>query len=355
MADINGRWQNDPVLGKGFYGALVVLGVGVDGAVWYRWQIRPNGPWGGDWGRLPDEFVPSITWHEPAIFDPITSRPSVVLNESRLWVFLRSARGRILYIRQDSTESGWSDWRSIGGIVEGGDPVVGNPVAVSSNNRILIFARGRDGDLLSKFQRSPGADEWEGWTSWGGLLSGDPCPISDAAASRQLLVYVRGLDQQIWVKGRTVSPSANIAWTLLNCPGDTGSLLSGSPVPGPTFVAWRGIDGRYRIKEQISSTSGIPHSPCQVEEFAMAGDPVHYVHPNGRRDIFWRAPDGGLMHRFRSTSGSWTGPLRIAEGMLGQPIVNTSEDGRVEIIYRRGRSGELFHIFQTVRYGAFSS
>lgn len=353
MGYINGRWQNDPVLGKGFFGALIVLGVGVDGAVWYRWQRAPNGPWGDDWGRLPDEFV-AVAYREPAIFDPVTSRPSVVLNDDRLWVFLRSARGRILYIRQDSTESGWSNWRSIGGIVEGGDPVIGNPVAVSSDNRILVFARGRDGDLLSKSQRGLGADHWDEWISWGGLLSGDPCPISDAVASRQLLVYVRGLDQQIWVKGHAVAPSVDIAWTALDCPNDPGALLSGSPVPGPTFVAWRGIDGRYRIKEQLTSRSGIPDSPCQVE-FEMAGDPVHCVHPNGNRDVFWRAPDGGLMRRFGPVAGSGIEPTRIADGVLGQPIVNTSEDGRVEIIYRRGISGELFHIFQLYRYGAFSS
>jgi hypothetical protein len=350
MADINGRWQNDPVLAKFGNGALEIFGVGTDGALWHRWQTAPNSGWVDGWHRFPDEF-----YHEPAIFDAVTSRPSVVLADGRFWVFLRSARGRILYIRHEPELRGWSDWKSIGGIVEG-DPVVGNPMAVVRDNRIQVFARGRDGNVLVKPQFNIGRDDWGDWEGQGGVISGDPAPISvDAGATRQLLVYARGLDQQIWVRGLVVMPPQSIEWTALSCPNEPGALLSGNPVPAPTFVSWRGVDGRYRTKGQRTG-SRIPDDRCYARDFAMAGDPVNCFHSDGEgNEIFWRAPNGGLMRWFHQPRGPWIGPTQIADGLLGQPVVNTSQNDRVEIIFRRGSSGELFHMFQTSPYSAFSS
>lgn len=361
MADIDGWFQSDPVIGKFGNGALEIFGVSTDGALWHRWQIAPNSPWVEGWHRFPDEFVVFLH-REPAIFDPLTSRPSVVLNDGRFWVFLRSARGRIMYIRHEPGVGGWSDWKSLGGIAEGGDPVIGNPVAVSRRNVIHIYARGRNGDLCEKVQQRPDTDDWGNWSSWGGLLSGDPCPISFSdAAVRQHLVYVRGLDQQIYVKGHvvrelagTTSNARDIPWTALSCPGDRGALVSGNLVPTATSVAWRGVDGRYRRKSQTAEP-GIYQSVCQNLNFQMAGDPVDCIHSDGGVETFWRAPDGGLMRRFRRRDGAWNGPTRIADGLLGEPVVNTSENDRVEIIFRRGVHGELFHLFQMTPYGDFFS
>jgi hypothetical protein len=360
MADINGHWQNDPVIAKFGNGMLEIFGVGVDGALWHRWQTAPNSGWVNGWHRFPDEFV-AVLHREPAIFDAVTSRPSVVLADGRFWVFLRSARGRILYIRHEPGLGGWSGWKSIGGIVEGGDPVVGNPMAVIKDNLIHIFARGRNGDVCLKVQQRPGDDDWGNWSSWGGAISGDPCPIaSDETASRQLLVYARGLDQQTYIKGeltRAVAVNrfhvAPIEWTALSCPGGAGALVAGSPVPNATAVSWRGVDGRYRTKPQTSP--GTYDTRCQNLNFEMAGDPVECFPPNGSTETFWRAPNGGLMRRFRPPSGAWVGPTQIADGLLGQPVVNTSENGRVEIIFRRGARGDLFHMFQLTPNGNFSS
>jgi hypothetical protein len=362
MGDLNGWWPSDPVIGKLGNGVLEIFSVGTDGALWHRWQGAPNSAWVEGWHRFPDEFVVFLH-REPAIFDPITSRPSVVLSDGRFWVFLRSARGRIMYIRHEPGLGRWSDWKSIGGIVEGGDPVVGNPAAVvTRDNLIHVYARGRNGDLCEKVQQRPGADDWGNWSSWGGLLSGDPCPISISNGPlHQDLVYVRGLNQQIYVRGNVSRQSAvnltsthAIEWTALGCPRDSGTLVSGNPVPSGTNVTWRGIDGRYRTKSQ-TSVPGIYEPHCQNLNFEMAGDPVHCFHGDSGMETFWRAPDGGLMWRFRSAGGSWNGPTRIADELRGQPVVNTSENDRVEIIFRRGVMGELFHIFQMTRYGNFSS
>lgn len=362
MGDLNGRWQSDPVMAKSGNGALEIFGIGTDGALWHQGQTAPNSPWSGNWQRFPDEF-----YREPAIFDPLTSRPSVLLQNGRFWVFMRSARGRILYIRHDPARTSflprWSEWKTIGGIVEGGDPVVGNPVAVVRDYLIEVFARGRNGDLCRKTQRTIGSDDWSDWTSLGGVLSSDPCPTSiQEETRRQDLVFARGLDQRIWVTGRIFRRSAvnvvsvlrEIDWTALGCP-QPGALLSGNPVPSGSSVTWRGIDGVFWSKAQTRNEPGVYEGSCQRLDFPMAGDPVTCFHADNGHETFWRSPDGALMRRFRTSTGAFTGPERITDGLLGQPVVNTSQNDRMEVIFRRGSTGELFHMFQMTPYGNFLS
>jgi hypothetical protein len=59
----------------------------------------------------------------------------------------------------------WSGWSSLGGTITS-DPAV----AVNSDGRLEVFARGTDDALWHIWQTAPHAGPWSGWSSLGGTL-----------------------------------------------------------------------------------------------------------------------------------------------------------------------------------------
>jgi hypothetical protein len=62
----------------------------------------------------------------------------------------------------------WSGWASLGGVI-----LSDATVAMDSDGRLEVFARGTDGALWHNWQTVPHAGPWSGWASLGGFLVDD--------------------------------------------------------------------------------------------------------------------------------------------------------------------------------------
>ncbi|MDF2597052.1 MAG: insect kinin peptide, partial [Clostridia bacterium] len=85
--------------------------------------------------------------------------------------------------------SSWSQWEDLGG-----GPISSAPAAASTgNNRLEVFARGRNNQLLF---RTWNGSRWSGWQSLDGVLTSEPAAVS--WGGNRLDVFVRGQNNHLW-------------------------------------------------------------------------------------------------------------------------------------------------------------
>ena len=156
------KFASGPTVVRAADGRLEVVARGMDGALYVKYQLAPNGVRGwGPWVRV--DGGPAFA-----------GVPSAVLSaEGFLQLFARSASsGEIMYNGQLRNASGvyWSGWQSLGGSFAAG------PWAVLDAESLLhVFAVDASGVLQEVEATAPpsGDCSWAGWTSLdGGVATG---------------------------------------------------------------------------------------------------------------------------------------------------------------------------------------
>ena len=149
----------------------------------------------------------------------------------------------------------WTIWIPLGGTkTVTSDPVIGR----NQNNRLVVFARGTDGGLLSLY--SGGGNLWRwGLAPHGGLPTGGFIgkPAFALTNDARMAVFVRGADNKLYC---TEQGEVNVNDDWSNWfPIDLAGTLAGDPAVGKNMggtleVFVRGTDGGlYQVRTIIRS------------------------------------------------------------------------------------------------------
>ncbi len=138
-------------------GRLEYFVVGIDGALWHKWQTAPNKGWSA-WASL---RTPPGLKLKP--FGPAVAASA----DGRLELFVVAEDGELWHKWQTAPSNGWSNWASHGRppAAPGKPPVdvLGVPaIAPSADGRLELFVVGSDNALWHSWQTAPG----NGWSRW---------------------------------------------------------------------------------------------------------------------------------------------------------------------------------------------
>lgn len=356
---IGGRTYGEPVLAKHNDGHLEVFAFGTDGHLYRKAQGGPNQPFSENWTGFPTDFH-VFAYSEEVLFDPLVTRISWARHQNgSLYVFARTVRGRLVFAHTEPS-GGYSVWKSVSAIQDG-HPALGSPAATSAasvTDTMLLAVRARNGAILTK-TLAHSVDDWgdaNRWFDHGGILSGDPVVGKSRSDSTfQTSIYARGLDNNLWWIGETVTltdAGANGvpfgAWLRLFDDTIPGAKLSGHPVmtrPSGSVV-WRGVNGNLWTMSQRSF--GVFTGPFDLG-LASASDPAIASFGNTFW-LFWQSSDGQLMKRRQQNGGTWEDPVSLTDGLsvrvVSKPSASTSADGRAEVIFV-GSDAAVYHMFET--------
>jgi hypothetical protein len=191
--------------------ALDYFGVGMDGLLKYGFADQ----WGYGLENLDGNFggLAATTW-----------------SSDRLDVFGVGA-DRAIWHRYYASGSGWTEWRSLGGVF------TSKPAVASwAPGRLDVFGRGTDGALWHTWCDGVNCNNnaWAGWEYMGGYILGNPVAI--APGWGKLDVFVRGGSNGLYRK------RFDGGWW----PNLTGYDMIASNVDTPAFT------GLYRLEQVIS-------------------------------------------------------------------------------------------------------
>jgi hypothetical protein len=145
---------------------LAVFARGLDRALWYRsWN---GAAWSG-WTSLKGVLA---------------TTPAAASGAGRIDVVALDDSGSLIHRLNDG--SNWSDWRNLGGKLEGDVAIVAGP-----SNRIDVLAKGVDG---GGWHIARIGSAWTNWTELGGALTSAPSAARDSAG---IHVYARFDDATI--------------------------------------------------------------------------------------------------------------------------------------------------------------
>jgi hypothetical protein len=193
------------------------------------------------------------------------------------------------------------------------------------------------------------------WYSLGGWLTSDVAVGQNADG--RLEVFMRGTDGGLHHKWQLspggVWPDTWSNWNSLDQPSVPLPVSRG--LIGKPAVA-RNADGRLEVfvrasdsmlwhKYQLSPGGAWSDwSPLEVE---LKSDPVVGQNADGRLQVFWRGTDGALHHKWQlSPGGGWFGgQASLGGGLIGNPAVGLNVDGRLDV-FVQGTNGVPYHIWQ---------
>ncbi len=92
-------------------------------------------------------------------------------------------------------------WASLGGAISSNIAV-----AINSDGRLQVFARGINNSIVYKTQTAAGSSTWSGWASLGGGTAGDPSVARNSDG--RLQVFVRASNNSIVYKTQTAAGSS---------------------------------------------------------------------------------------------------------------------------------------------------
>ena len=176
-----------------------------------------------------------------------------------------------------------TQWESLGGTLTSG-PGVSSWAA----NRLDVFARGTNNDLMHRWYDG----NWSGWESLGGTLASDPAAVS--WAGNRVDVFAGGPNDDLihrWYDGNWS------AWESLG-----GTLTS-----GPGVSSWAA----------------------------------------NRLDVFVRGPNDDLMHRWYD--GNWSGWESLGGMLTSRPAAESWATNRIDV-FARGLDQELSHIWYDAQW-----
>jgi hypothetical protein len=178
----------------------------------------------------------------PEMWSPLggrlTSRPSaaagVLGTVETIDVAVRGADGGA-WLDHLTTSS--ATWLNLGGLVRAGTA----PAAVNVGGTLYVLVVGNDHAVWVK--NTTDGSHWSGWTSLGGLLSGELGAATPSAGAG--IVYARGADKSLWFNefaGTTtgVTPGWHSAFGVITSGPGAGSAGNGT---GPTWAVALGTDG----------------------------------------------------------------------------------------------------------------
>lgn len=282
---------------------LEIFAIGPDSAIYHKYQVSPNN--NSDWSRwvsLGGNFV---------------SGPAVTKDSAgRLQIFSRGS-DRAYWVRQQrktSTSEDMSDWMALGGNFLSA-PVVSR----DSEGFIHIFGRGEDNTLYHRQQfalasANKSDSTWTDWQSLGGILTGHPSVLLDPEGL--LHVFVRAQDRALWhLKQMPLSSEkSTVSWGTWESMG--GVLASSPRVTAVTNAAnlleitVRSADKAYWVKTQTGThQGGIQWSDWKNLGGIMSSGPALVLNDEGTVDVFGRGPDKHVWHKhqFVAKEGiAWT-------------------------------------------------
>lgn len=290
-----GSSVGQPVAARHNDGRIDVFYGGPSNALYHVVQSQPNGSW------LPPASLGGT----------VTDLPAIAVNaDGRLEVFASDANVLLSHCYEQPGGAGWSSWfefsfgtqlvsavRNAQGLIElyalwggqaqravqptpggnwpsawtvltgaiGSDPVA----AVNADGRIELFAvvaSAGGASLVHNYQLTPGG-AWSGWSSLGGSLSANYLWSPGYAIGRPSVVLDKSGHLHVFAFGG----DGGVAW------------IEQSPSGAGGWTGWTSL--------------GLP----------LASSPVAAVNPDGRIELFARAANNGLYHRWQtSPGGPWS-------------------------------------------------
>jgi hypothetical protein len=176
--------------------------------------------------------APPATWLGPS---------ATLYRDGRLVVFARGSDGQIYHRWQTTPNGNWSGgWQSIGappgGALSDPDATLNQP------GGLVVFARGADGAIWHCWQGQMNGN-WSGWASLGSIATSGPGATLYRDGRR--VVFVRGTDNTIWHRWQT-TPNGNWSgWESIGAPpgGATSDPDATLNQPGGLVAFTRGADG----------------------------------------------------------------------------------------------------------------
>lgn len=351
--ELGGPLLSAPAVESNQDGRLEVVGVGIGGAVWHTWQTSPNNGWAA-WSSMRGNLPPHIRFA-----DTLGSRPAIIRNfDGRLEVFALGSDRAIWHIWQTAPNGGWSGWESLGGrcrsdpTVEindngrleifvvgednglhhqwqrvpnglwsgwhgmGGRAILGVPAAGhNADRRIAVFVH-RHGQLWQIFQRTLGGD-WSDWVGPRGELQRTPVVAHMGLGAQTQLVVFGEMEvpagRQLWHTWQTAPSSTGWPASVTNDGGQWSGVQSfGGRVgisvrPRLPIAATTDHDGRLRLFAlwpggTVRERHQIPGPPGWSDWRDLGGNidsaPTATINADGRAEVFARAPNGQLVHRW---------------------------------------------------------
>jgi hypothetical protein len=199
-------------------------------------------------------------------------------------------------------------------------PTIGSTVR-NADGRLVMVARGTNGQLYFNIQNIVGRDTWAGWVSLGGTLTTNPIAVRNADGRIQVFAY--GPGGTILYKIQTTPGSTTWSPTFTSVGG--GQLRSPSlaiqfEADGRVHIFGRGIDNALWHTVQLTPGS-VGWTGFQTLGGTLTGEPTVQRSPDGRLDVFVRGADLATWHRTEATPGSsiWTPWTSIGGGLVSAP------------------------------------
>jgi cellulose biosynthesis protein BcsQ len=356
---LGGPFVGSPSVAVNFDQRLEVFIRSTDnGNLWHHWQ------------RTPKEDI----WYSSSLGGDVYD-PQVIANaDGRLEVFARGSEGDLRHIwqtAQNSSES-WSEWVSLGGLVQG-PPAV----AVNADGRLEVFVRSTFGRLHHICQNEPGSESWSKWVSYEApsrepypsteLLAGINYPQTAVNADGRLEVFVLGSDGRLWHICQTAVCSDSWGeWQSL------GGILQSPPAVGKNAdgriqVFVRGTDGRLYYTQQSQANSlnwnkwypleGPRHYAFTPETDYRKTQQTHGIvqginlpqvitNHNGELEVFARGDDGALWHirQSKPNAEQWGDWFPLGGVLDGSPALGLDADSRI-VVFVRGTDNMLWRRF----------
>lgn len=300
------------VAGNNEDGRVELYAVGIDGAIWHRYQLQPNG---NQWAGWTNMGHPSGVWFGTA---------TVGMNaDGRQELFAISNDGAIWHNYQTSPNDGWTGW----GTMSHPANVSLRRLAVAENDdgRLELFAIGDDNQLWHRYQPEPSKGPWSPWTSLG---------KPPGERGMYSLAVGRTVDGRLGAFVGSGVPTGEFGLT------DVAVWHTAQPAPnheGSGWTAWRSMG---------NPTSG-------------GGQLTPFVGRNqdGRLELF-AVDEGDLWHRWQRADGSWTGWSSLGgptgmTSLLSLLTIGVNRGGRLEV-FGSGITGkgptstiDTWHVWQT--------
>ncbi len=310
-------------VGRNLDGRLEVFAIGTDNKLWHISQNTPNSFW-CSWASLGGSNITKL---------------AVVPNlDGRLEVFARGTDNQLFHISQtEPNGSSWSNWSSLGGEVQ--------EMSASNNEdgRIEVFARRNDGTMWHIWQTNPDY-VWSSWRNLGGNIG--VLSVRNNEDGR-LEVFAVGSDNELWHIWQTKPNSGWGPWSKLG--GSIRRLVVGRNQDGRLEVFATGTDNTLRHIWQTNPD----HDWSNWANLRGAIQDVK-VAPNkdGRLEVFGSGEIDQIYHIWQVKPNSGWSNWSNLGGSFSESSVACNQDGRLEVFSRGIETStqiddQLWHRWQT--------
>lgn len=231
-------------------------------------------------------------WHSLA--GVLTSDPECLLLGNQRQCFARGTDGGLYQIWSGPDGASWSHWTS-----QGGTFPKQRPRCVAAASNLLCFVRGMDQAL---WVRQWSGSSWKPWKSLGGIITSDPECFTHG---HQIHCFCRGSDHALW-QIWTESPTATWSGWI----GHGGQFSEQRPncvsVGGMVRCFVRGTDNALWLREW----SGNAWAPWKSLGGVLTSNPECISH-SGKTHCFCRGTDAALWQIWSESPeaawGNWIG------------------------------------------------